>query len=479
MQTECGVAGPGGFLIRVGGMARLTFRSAVRSRLVLTLALVLLAVVAGLPATLKGDGTPAGGARVILHYTLGLAALVLGVVTLWTACGAIAEEVERKHIQLLVSKPVRPAEIWLGKWLGILCMDALFLGAAGLAVYAQAARYAAALPPAARQGLRQEVLAARRAWRPAADPVEETVDAAYRSLAARRALPPNVPARETRAELRKQALARFTVVPPGTARVWDLPASRRVRVPAAGTPLTLRYRLVSTGPGRFAAAGVWRIGTAENPALAEEAARIMRAGTHDLTFPAGALARAAGEGRALRIEFRNGDAETSAAVVFDPEEPVRILAPGGSFGGNCARTVLVLLCVMALVAAVGLAASSALSFPVATFAAAAAIAAALMIRYFAAAAAEPEAGRVHRHGHAQATDGQSAWLRAGERVIPALDVLVAPATRFAPLGRFADGVLVSWGFLGGAAGVLGVGYPALLALLSIGVLRRREVALPA
>ena len=84
-------------MTRIIAIAALAVRSAIRSRLFITLAMIMLFVIFALPLTIKGDGTVAGHVKILLYYTLGLASIILGMTTLWTSCSAISHEIDEKQ----------------------------------------------------------------------------------------------------------------------------------------------------------------------------------------------------------------------------------------------------------------------------------------------------------------------------------------------------------------------------------------------
>ena len=81
---------------------------------------------------------------------------------------------------------------------------------------------------------------------------------------------------------------------------------------------------------------------------------------HEFEVPAN-LFNAQGQ---LAIVFANPN---NTALLFPLEDGMEVLYPEGGFGLNFARGLGIIFCWMALVAALGLAAASFLSFPVATF----------------------------------------------------------------------------------------------------------------
>ena len=124
---------------RILSIAILTFRESVRTRLVAALAVVVAVLVCGLPMLLKGDGTPVGVARMTLLYPLGAAFAFLALAAPWTAAASLASDVKGRTLQLVRVKPVRMWQLWCGKWLGLLFLNAALLLAAFLVVYTRLA----------------------------------------------------------------------------------------------------------------------------------------------------------------------------------------------------------------------------------------------------------------------------------------------------------------------------------------------------
>src|SRR3989442_13366603 len=121
---------------RVSAIALLTWRAAFRFRLFLVVAVLLLASVVGLPLLIKDDGTARGFTQILLTYTLSTIAALLGLCTLWLACGTLARDMEECQIQVVATKPIARWQIWLGKWLGLVSLNAALLALSGAGVYA-------------------------------------------------------------------------------------------------------------------------------------------------------------------------------------------------------------------------------------------------------------------------------------------------------------------------------------------------------
>src|SRR3979490_832884 len=109
---------------RLLAIAWLTWKAAFRFRLFLVVAVLLLAAVAGPPFRLKDDGTARGFRQILLTYCLTTITALLGLSTLWLACGTLARDIEECQMEVVATKPVARWQIWLGTWLGIVALHA-------------------------------------------------------------------------------------------------------------------------------------------------------------------------------------------------------------------------------------------------------------------------------------------------------------------------------------------------------------------
>src|SRR5216117_2696404 len=132
---------------RLFAIAKLTLKAALRYRLVQVLTVLLLGAVIGLPVIIKHDGTAQGFTQILLTYTLGTITTLLGFATLWLACGTLARDIEEAQMQVVAVKPIARWQIWLGKWLGIVALNAMLLLIAGGSVFFLMKWRANKLPP--------------------------------------------------------------------------------------------------------------------------------------------------------------------------------------------------------------------------------------------------------------------------------------------------------------------------------------------
>src|SRR6267142_7065316 len=146
---------------RLFAIAKLTWKAAFRFRLFWVMAGLLLICVIGLPLLIKDDGTARGFTQILLTYTLSTITGLLGLSTLWLACGTLARDIEECQMQVVAVKPIARCQIWLGKWLGLLILNAALLAVSGASVFCLLVWRATRLPVEEQKVLHNEVLVSR------------------------------------------------------------------------------------------------------------------------------------------------------------------------------------------------------------------------------------------------------------------------------------------------------------------------------
>ena len=182
---------------------------------------LLVGAVVGLPILIKDDGTAQGFAQILITYTLGSVAGLLGLCTLWLACGTLARDVEECQIQMVAVKPIARWQIWLGKWLGLVTLNAALLGVAGACIFGLLEYRAQKLPPALKAKLQNEVLVARSSAKE--NSLEKLIDSETDRLLTERSKKgrlEGVDLNSARAQLRAQVKAAYEIVGPDRLRGW-------------------------------------------------------------------------------------------------------------------------------------------------------------------------------------------------------------------------------------------------------------------
>ena len=349
---------------RVLAIARLTWKAAFRFRLFWALAALLLASVVGFPLLLKDDGTARGLTQILLTYTLSAVTGLLGLATLWISCATLARDIEECQMQVVASKPVARWQIWMGKWLGIMALNAALVAASGAAIYALLQYRAQKLPENEREVLRREIFVARASAKPLLRDNSEQVEAALKRAVKTQTDEGQTP---NEAQLRKQLAAyldaKRMTVPGGFYKrfVVDLgPQMNRLR----GQTLQARVKFQSSDPNALEGklyTVLWQVGPPNSGKLTRLPARECPADSfQEFDIPPDLFDS---DGK-LTLDFVNSN---DTALLFGDEDGLEILYPEGGFQLNFIRGLGVILCWLGLFAAIGLAASSWLSFPVAAF----------------------------------------------------------------------------------------------------------------
>src|SRR3954471_16866875 len=226
---------------RILAIALLTVRAAFRYRLVLVMSALLIGGVVVLPIIIKDDGTARGFTQIVLTYTLALITFLLGFVTVWLGCGTLAKEVEEAQMQMVAVKPISRWEIWVGKWLGIMVLNAMLLIVAGGAVYMLMLWKARGLSAKEQNVLWSEVLVARGTLR---EPIPDYKGDAERVLQERLKSAAgqgvtNVAALRTYAQERVKA--EYQLVRPGYMREWTIDLSKHMHE-LRDVPMHLRLK---------------------------------------------------------------------------------------------------------------------------------------------------------------------------------------------------------------------------------------------
>jgi hypothetical protein len=457
---------------RLLAIACLTIKAAFRFRLVVVLTALLLGVVILLPALIKHDGTARGFAQIVLTYTLASITTLLSFTTLWSACGTLARDIEECQMQVVAVKPVGRWEIWLGKWLGIVLLNALLLGLSGSAVYLLMYLKARELTPKEQTILRNEVLVARGS---AKEPIPDFKPELERRFQeeVKRLSPTGPDLSLLRKRIEEQLKRREQLVPSGHARLWRLDLSRARRY-VRDQPLFLRVKFhtpQTINMDEPAQAGTFLaqilVGKPETPLQRSLKPLSLSAGTfHEVQIPPNLL----DEEGILWVEFRNYN---DVPLLFPLEDGMEVLYREGGFALNFIRGLGIIFFWLGLFAALGLCTASRFSFPVAAFVCLGLLFVGLSSGTLATVASE---------GTYMGID----WDK-GKAYHPTVDAILVPIFRFllsvvnlvqdfSPIDSLSSGRSITWGQLARAFAQIILLMSGLLASLGIFLFTRRELA---
>jgi len=455
---------------RILAITWLTWKAALRFRLFPVIAVLLVLAVVGLPLVIKDDGTARGFTQIILTYTLSAITALLGFSTLWLSCGTLARDIEECQIQVVVTKPIARWQIWIGKWLGIISLDAALLALSGGCVFGLLQWRATTLPLAEQTILREQVLVARGSARPRnveADIDAETMQILQNRLKSNPELARSADMPEVRRQIREQVKADFQLVPVGYTRNWQIDLGA-VKDYLRDKPLQLRVKFNSANhstSGTFTLA--WQVGGADTTNYWQSEPMSLAPDTfHEFTIPPNLF----DQNGLMTIVAGNPN---NSALLFPLEDGIEVLYPETTFGMNFVRGLGIIFFWLALMAALGLMSASFLSFPVATF-----FALALMTVVLSSGtlAESVESGTVAAGNEETGVSGHSI---ADVVLIPAFKAtlsLVELVKDFSPIDALSTGRSVSWSELGRAFVQIVVLLGGIFGVLGILCFNRRELA---
>jgi len=446
----------------------LTWKAALRFKIFLVIAVLLIGAVVGLPLVIQDDGTAQGFTQIILTYTLSVITVLLGISTLWLACGTLARDIEECQMQVVATKPVARWQIWLGKWLGIVTLNAALLAISGGCVYGLLEWRATKLPAAEQKILREQVLVARGSAKEKTDAAEINAETEQRLQERLKSSPvdtADLP--EARRQIREQVKAELQIVPPSYQRIWkiDLGFAKNY---LAGKPLQLRVKFNSaqkSASGTFVA--WWQIGDPASPKSVRLEPMSLSPDTfHEFEIPPDMF----DANGVLTVTFANPNA---TALLFPLDDGMEVLYPEAGFALNFARGLFIIFCWMAMVAALGLMAASYLSFPVASFFA---LAMMLVVLSSGTLAESVDSGSVAAGNEETGEAGHSV---ADVVLIPAFKGILTVANlanNFSPVDALSTGRSITWGELGKAFAQIVLLLGGGMSLLGIFLFSRRELA---
>lgn len=444
-------------LRRIAAIATLAFREAVRSRLAASTALAVGAAILVIRRTTSGADVAA--AHNFVFYALAAVETILFTSALAASAAAVSGEARAKTLQLVRAKPVPMIQFLAGRWLGLCGTFAALLAAALAAIRLCTPgggdatcfdRVAPALPPVAAEA--DEIVAEAR---------EKGV----------------TDARELRA-IRRDALLRLpfatTAISPGEALNVAFPLAH----PLDGTrPIRLEIAFSSDAYSSTPLSAICELRPARSQdAVEAEASRsdikveisVTNITSRLLSLPVDAAPFAGAD--ALALFLRHGGAEGEMPVMLQPRRALAILVPACGATANFARAFLVLLPVVALLLALGLALGALFSLPVALFAAAG-----LVLSVFAAGYAADDPDALEPDGDASQHLVHRATRAASVAVVGTLGLVARTATDPSPAALLSDNIAIPSREAASSVGWNGLVIPLALLLVAATILERREL----
>ncbi len=355
----------------IWAVAQNTLAQALRMKIAVVTILLLLILLPLMGKIMDGDGTLLGKLQTFTSYSLALVSVLLCILTISIAAFTLSNDLKRKYIFMIITKPIRRTELIAGKLLGIIMLNVLLLSIFSVIVYALTMliwNYSDVSPE---QKLRAqtEFFTSRVGVKTVLD--EETLkkraNDRFKQLDAQGQIPEGMTYLNAFRELYGQEVMISQKVDPGQIREWTF---ENVRVSDRENPDTvifIRYKLQAvTAPADESVYGRWRIGDLRQfraggkvmtPVYPFERGDALRT-VHEFTVPADAVT----DDGFLQLAFYNDPGFNQTTII--PED-IEVLYRTGGFTQNYIRAVLLVFVRLIFLAVLGVSLSTWLSFPVA------------------------------------------------------------------------------------------------------------------
>jgi hypothetical protein len=358
------------------GVARAIVEEAIGSRLSILLVMMVVVTLPILPLLLDPQERLAYRLQFLLTWSLSGASVLLAVITIALACGSVCGDIESRRIHMTLSKPIHRSEYLLGKWLGVILLDAMLVGLVGIGVYAGV--LALAKTPAAdaadRLAVQEQVLTARvvaRPVHPSGADFDRSVAATIEEIRNSDPASFDRSPEQARKRIVAQRVHEWHTVTADVVSSYLFTGLDKQAIRAPVVQLRLEpfadNSSIARADVRFA---LWLNERPFPIRSGEHAAYTFSTGmTHTIDLPTEAIA----DDGTLRVTIANQNLvmpgeERPTSIAFTPGEGLEVMYRAGSFGNNVVRGLLVMWAKLVLLAAAALAAAAWLGFPTALLA---------------------------------------------------------------------------------------------------------------
>jgi ABC-type transport system involved in multi-copper enzyme maturation permease subunit len=306
-----------------------------------------------------------------MAYGLNAVGLFLGMLTIFLS-RSLSDELVNRQIFLITTKPVPRWQFVLGKWVGMVVLNAVFLSFSGLAIYGMVHYIKYTHPPIDdvfdEAELNEEVLVARHAVkfqlpdfsRPAENEFQRNREEGLYADS------PDFDQEKELARLAKKYEARWRIIGPLELRTFEFENVLCERSPDKTVQIRYKTNISAYAPDEVFRAQ-WEFG---DPLKGTPTYRLRTRHVvdrfHTMSVPADAVA----PDHTLVAILHNqnpfpGEPQFRNVIEIRPSEDVEALFVVGSFGGNLFRLLILMMSKLMFLAGVALLMTTVFSFPVA------------------------------------------------------------------------------------------------------------------
>jgi hypothetical protein len=372
--------------------------------------------------------------QLLVQYGLGLSIVLIGVVTLVVSTGSLGHEIDRRQIDLLVTRPIPRWQILFGKLLGVLVLDVVLVV---LIVIVFLVNLALVVSAASEE---QREIAAWRFFTPRRGVTADTFERPL--LGAQEEMRLTFSGIETRGDPDERLLLRF----------------RLDAIPRVDTPILQTTWTDTLGRG---------VRVSSRSAAGREAV---------IELPSALV----GDDGSLSIDLRNAHAASSGARIVVSSERIEVLYADGSFVRLLALALSLVLLQLGFLAAVGICGAAIFRLPTAALVAAVIFLVGLISPYFdesLAALVTESRGHGHDHSHADGDEqhGPDVWTKSGVWVLEGVLQMLPDLSGDDPLRPVVESRSIAWNDVAWRYGGSMVARGLVLLVVASWFWRRREL----
>lgn len=360
---------------KIWAIARLMIAEGLRMKIALVFLVLIAAVVVGLPFSSSSDSTLTGAVKSFMSYGLSATGLLLSMLTIFMS-RSLSDELVSQKIFLTMTKPIARWQYVLGKWVGMMVLNLVFLITSAGTIYGMVYYIKVTKPPSDERydakELANEVLVARHATAATLPDFTEDAELEFQHNVEQgryASVPEDFDLEHEKKTLRGKHEMKWRVVGPENGRVLEFERLLCDRSP--GKYVQLRYKTEVTGyPPDEIFRAYWEFGDPyKNVPVYTTKTRHIVARYHTIRIPANAVA----DDNTLQVRFFNqnrfeGERQANNVMEFRRSDPLEILFTVGSFEWNLVRLLSLMMFKLMFLGAVALLCTTVFSFPVACLA---------------------------------------------------------------------------------------------------------------
>ncbi len=340
-----------------------TLLRAFHDKLFLVLSLIFIIALQFMPLMLHGDGTASGHLRIYITYSLNFIIFFLSLTAIFHSSNSIFEEIDKKQIFMLVSKPVSRWKVVAGHWMGVTALTAIMLTvSSGMNVAGikwVMSIYKKDMPAKELENIKSNIFSAKKTVALNAPNIESRVEEEvlkWKQDNPGKDLDYNI-LDGIEKSVKRKLFYTIYCVPPRYERSWTIGGLSDV---STGS-ITVRYKyFCSQNPANAQVMGRWSFGDKKDPNHIKVITEKTPETFHDIKIPASLIDKNGN----LPISFLNLT-EEQITLIFPEKDGIQVLYESGNFIMNYLKGILLILCQLSFLAATGVMFSTFLSFPVA------------------------------------------------------------------------------------------------------------------